>query len=511
MKNLIKILLPAAFFCAFLTVPVFPQDSGGLPIAEGSFKPTDESLATYQCPDWFRDAKFGIWSHWGPASVARAGGWYAQRMYQEGSREYKRHVNQYGHPSEFGYKDVIHLWKAERWNPNELMKLYKKAGAKYFVCVGVHHDNFFLWNSKLHRWNSVNMGPKKDVAALWQQAAKKEGLYFGLSEHVAASYTWLQKAKGSDKNGDKAGILYDGANPEFYDLYHEPAAPDDKAWFTKNPKWQRQWFDRVQELIDNYHPDLFYSDGKLPFDRTGREFGRGLVAHYYNQGAKTNSAGVVYNCKEVANGRWVADYERAAAADIQKEPWQTDSCISGEWYYSDNIKEQGKYKTGEEIIQMLVDIVSKNGNLLLNVPLTPEGEHDAAQLKVLETIADWFAVNGEAIYGTRPWTVFGEGTDAAAKHKADGHGPLKGVWDTRKYQADDLRFTTKGNALYVFCMEKPAGDVVVKTPIGKKVSSVKLLGSGEAVQWTQNETGLTLRKPENPPKFKTIVYKMTLL
>jgi len=189
-----------------LSVSVSAQQ-GKLPIADGPFRPTDESLKQNQYPEWFRDAKFGIWSHWGPQAVPRQGDWYARRMYQEKDPAYKYHVEHYGHPSEFGYKDIIPLWKAEKWDPEKLMALYKKAGAKYFVSMGTHHDNFFLWNSNIHRWNAVRMGPHKDVVGTWQMAAKAQGLKFGVSEHLGASYTWFQDAHKSDSQGPKAGVL----------------------------------------------------------------------------------------------------------------------------------------------------------------------------------------------------------------------------------------------------------------------------------------------------------------
>src|SRR5512133_3156730 len=212
---------------------------GKLPVADGPYKPADESLLQYQAPDWFRDAKLGFWAHWGPQAVPRHGDWYAKRMYHENDTAYKYHVVKYGHPSVFGYKDIIPLWKAEKWDPDKLMELYKKVGAKYFVSMGTHHDNFFLWNSKLHKWNSVNMGPKKDVVGLWQKAAKKEGLRFGVSEHLGASYTWFQSSRGSDKTGPMVGVPYDGTNPEFEELYHPKTADDDKAWLTTNLQNQK--------------------------------------------------------------------------------------------------------------------------------------------------------------------------------------------------------------------------------------------------------------------------------
>ncbi|MDR0814592.1 MAG: alpha-L-fucosidase [Bacteroidales bacterium] len=484
-----------------------------LPIHAGKFKPTDESLKQYKYPEWFRDAKFGIWAHWGPQAVPRQGDWYARGMYERGTyncekekynapnRYYTYHVEHYGHPSEFGYKDIIPLWKAERWNPEELIKLYKRAGAKYFVSMGTHHDNFFLWNSKLHKWNSVNMGPKKDVVGLWQQAAKKEGLYFGVSEHLGASYTWFQSAHKSDQLGDKAGVLYDGNNPEYWDLYHEPTLPGDNGWLTNNPKWQREWYDRVLELIDNYHPDLLYSDSGLPFDNVGRS----MIAHYYNQDptAKSKKGGVVYTCKQVSDGRWAQDRERGVAEGISEHPWQTDTSI-GDWYY----RTGQKYMTGPEVVQMLVDIVSKNGNLLLNIVQTPEGDLEKDVLQILEFIATWIQDNGDAIYGTRPWKVYGEGPAISGEQEKGHFGGLK---DVRAYSSSDLRFTAKGKTVYAFCMEQPNGDIHIKSlglksATGKKISSVKMLGSAEKIKWSQNDGEVVIKKPAQLPKYNTVVF-----
>ena len=198
-------------------------------------------------------------------------------MYQEGDADYKDHLARYGHPSEKGYKDIIPLWKAEKWDPEKLMALYKKTGAKYFVSMGSHHDNFFLWNSKIHKWNAVNMGPHKDVVGTWQKAAKKEGLYFGVSEHLGASYTWFQMAHKADTAGAMKGIPYDGNDPLYQDLYHTKAEPGDNGWLTTNKEWMKEWYSDVKELVDNYHPDLLYSDSKLPFDEIGLQHARQLL------------------------------------------------------------------------------------------------------------------------------------------------------------------------------------------------------------------------------------------
>jgi alpha-L-fucosidase len=509
-KSFIAICMACLAFSAF-------AQTENLPIYPGKYQPTDESLKTYQYPEWFRNVKFGIWSHWGPQAVPRQGDWYARGMYQGANYDcekgkynpphgyYAFHTKQYGHPSEFGYKDIIPLWKAERWNPEELMKLYKRVGARYFVSMGTHHDNFFLWNSKLHRWNSVNMGPEKDVVGLWQAAAKSEGLYFGVSEHLGASYTWFQTAHQSDQLGEKAGVAYDGANPEYWDLYHEPTEPGDRGWYTKNPKFHHLWYERIQELIDNYHPDLLYTDGGLPF---GNDVGRSLIAHYYNQDKKAKKPqGVVYACKQLSEGRWVQDYERSSADGIREYPWQTDTSI-GDWYY----RTGQKYMSGEEVIQMLIDIVSKNGNLLLNVVQTPEGDLEPDVLNVLETIAQWMEVNGAAIYDTRPWKIFGEGPSLSEKQEKGAFSHFEPTLkDVRQYRPGDLRFTTKGKTLYAFCMERPDGDVHIqslglKAETGKKISSVKLLGSKEKIQWTQNNEELIIQTPSGMPVFNVLVF-----
>ncbi|MFA5329232.1 MAG: alpha-L-fucosidase [Prolixibacteraceae bacterium] len=490
--------------CTF-SVPAQTQKN-----AEGPFKPTDESFHQYKYPDWFRDAKFGIWAHWGPQAVPRQGDWYARNMYiQSGkeweTRDYEDHLKKYGHPSKFGYKDIIPLWKAERWDPEKLMALYKKVGAKYFVSMGTHHDNFFLWNSKIHKWNSVKMGPMKDVVGLWQKAAKNEGLRFGVSEHLGASYTWFQAAHGADKTGPMASVPYDGNNEEFADLYHKKAAPDDNQWLTKDPENQKEWLACISELIDMYHPDLLYSDSELPFG----EIGQTMLAHFYNSDMTFNHGKLdaVYTCKlRPSEGRWVQDVERGALDSISPFPWQTDTSI-GDWYY----RTGQKYMTGTQVIQMLVDIVSKNGNLLLNVVQTPEGDLEPDVLAILDEIAQWTPVNGEGIYGTRPWKIYGEGPST---QKNQAKGQFGGVKDVRPYESTDIRFTSKGETLYAFCMGKPANDIKIAS-LGKDskisnktVASVQLLGANEKLKWNQSNDALVISKPTNLPEWQVVTFKI---
>jgi alpha-L-fucosidase len=484
-------------------------------IAPGPFKPTDDSLKQYQYPDWFRDAKFGIWAHWGPQAVPRRGDWYAKKMYIGGGdidpktgkarppdADYTDHLERYGHPSKEGYKDIIPLWTASKWDPEQLMALYKKAGAKYFVSMGTHHDNFFMWNSKIHRWNAVQMGPHKDVVGLWQKAAKENGLYFGVSEHLGASYTWFQTSHGADKTGPMAGVPYDGNDPQYQDLYHPKAAPGDNGWLSTDPQWHLEWFKSIKELIDNYHPDLLYSDSKMPFG----DVGRSMIAHFYNDNAARHGGTVqaVYNCKEASDGRWVQDLERGVMDSIDPQPWQTDTSV-GDWFY----RTGQKYKTSSEVIQMLVDIVSKNGNLLINIVQTPEGDLEPDMLKTLDEIGAWTSVNGEGIYGTRPWKVYGEKPADAPTVKSGGFNEGK-----VKYSAKDIRFTTKGDILYAFCLGVPTEDIRIAS-LGKDskladkpIASVEMLGSTDKQDWTQADDALIIKKPAKAPNTAAIGFKI---
>ncbi len=478
-----------------------------LPIAKGRFVGTMDSLTNYSYPEWFRDAKFGIWSHWGPQAVPMEGDWYARKMYQQRDRDYTNHLERWGHPSTNGWKDIIPLWKAEKWEPDKLMQLYKKAGAKYFVSMGSHHDNFFLWNSKLHRWNAVQMGPHRDVVGDWQKAAKKNGLFFGVSEHLGASFNWFQDSHGSDRTGPMAGVPYDGVNSNYWDLYHPPGDPTDRGWYSKNPQWQQEWYNEIKELVDNYKPDLLYTDGAVPF---GNQVGLSQIANLYNNkrcaasvllsprlagiynsgaGLSDRSTEAVYTCKQASNGRWVQDYERGVNAGISPYPWQTDTSI-GDWFYNRN----WKYRPASWTVHMLVDIVSKNGNLLLNVVQRPDGSLDPEVETQLHQLADWIAVNGEAIYGTRPWQVYGEG-----EVRARG-GAFR---EDASYTAKDIRFTTKGKTLYAIALGWPGdGKMTIKSlartsdATQNKISKVELLGYKGKLTFSQNSEGLVVELPD---------------
>jgi alpha-L-fucosidase len=512
-------------------------------IADGPFKPTWASLAAgYKCPDWFRDAKFGIWAHWTAQCVPEQGDWYARNMYLQGSHDYAYQVAHYGHPSVSGFMEMDNLWKAEHWDPQRLMALYKAAGAKYFFALANHHDNFDNYDSTFHAWNSVRVGPKTDIVGRWEQAARAAGLRFGVSNHSSHAWHWLQVAYGYDPEGPLAGVRYDafrltkadgkgkwwdGLDPQ--DLYTGPniVIPEgittikamldwhrknDGTWHEEppavNPAFTENWYLRCKDLIDKYHPDqLYFDDTGLPLGQAGLD----IAAHLYNDSAARNGGTVqaVLNAKKLpADQRpaLVEDYERGVADAILPDPWQTDTCI-GNWHYQRSLFEQHKYKTVPQVVRMLVDIVSKNGNLMLSVPLRADGTLDEDELAFLHGMAAWTADNGEGIFGSRPWHVFGEGP-AKVKSGMFNEGKLT-------YGAADVRFTTKGDALYAYLLGVPTGPVTIRSlatgaPFAQPIGTVSMLGSDAAVQWQQTDAGLVLQPPGAVPNGEAVIgFKVT--
>ncbi|MFI3306218.1 MAG: alpha-L-fucosidase [Rikenellaceae bacterium] len=486
-----------------------------------TFEPNNTSLKQYECPAWFQDAKFGIWAHWGPQSVPMQGDWYARAMYEpDNIKNYKKdiyeyHIKHYGHPSEFGYKDIIPLWKAEKFDPEALMKLYKSAGAKYFVSMGVHHDNFDLWDSKYNRWNAANMGPKRDIVKAWSEAAKSEGLYFGISEHLSAGYSWWQANKSADAEGPMKGVAYDGADPKNWDLYYAQAVQTHKEWTPTNGMFAQLWYARMSDLIENYEFDLLYSDGALPFGN----YGEMMLSDFYNKNIKDNKGKLdaVYLAKPGrASSGWamfdadicVEDRERGGLADISATPWQTDTSI-GDWFYNENwvSKDSGSmYRKPFWVLTTLVDIVSKNGNLLLNVLQRPDGSVDEEVVELLNTVGEWLDVNGEAIYSSRPWVVFGEGPQQRGE---------KSDWqEDFEYTPQDIRYTQdkKHQNIYATAMGMPNSTINMKEigRVAESVKSVTLLGSKEKLTWEVSDKGLTINLP-NLENCNTLpVFKISL-
>jgi alpha-L-fucosidase len=519
-------------------------------IAPGPFEPNWKSLAAgYQCPDWFRDAKFGIWAHWSAQCVPEQGDWYARQMYIQGEAQYNYHVAHYGPPSKFGFMEIDNLWHAENWDPEKLMELYVRAGAKYFVSLANHHDNFDNYDSKYHEWNSVRVGPHKDIVGTWAKVARAHGLRFGVSNHSGHSWHWFQTAYGYDAEGPLAGVRYDaftltkadgkgkwwdGLDPQL--LYNGPLVviPDgftnaraarmwhdknDRVWNekapTNNPAFTENWFLRCQDLLDKYQPDLIYFDniGELPLGQAGLD----IAAHYYNASKQWQDGKLeaVLNVKGLDDARRpavVEDYERGSSEIIQPAPWQTDTCI-GEWHYNRRLFDQHRYKSVGQVLRMLVNVVSKNGNLLLSIPVRGDGTIDDDEVKFLDGMAKWMAVNSEGIFGSRPWKIYGEGP-------ARGSGGMFNENNVR-YGAQDIRFTTKGGALYAYFLGWPEGNKLTIHALGKgtadkpavldkEIASLRLLGSKEKIEWTRDADGLQVTLPAAKPGEDVFALKLLL-
>jgi alpha-L-fucosidase len=507
------------------------------PISKGKFAANWQSLRQYQVPKWFRDAKFGIWAHWGPQCQPEAGDWYARNMYIQGHRQNQYHVANYGHPSQFGFKDVIHTWKAEKWNPNKLVSLYKRVGAQYFFAMANHHDNLDLWNSKYQPWNSVRVGPQKDIVAGWAKAARSQGLPFGVSVHAAHSWHWYETSQGADKDGPFAGVAYDGklTKADGVGQWWEGLDPQDiyaqNHPLTTIPNTHQNWwiwgegvnlpdqaycekfYNRTVDLINRYNPDLLYfDDTALPLWPIS-DAGLKIAAHFYNHNMSTHGGkleAVLFGkaLDEEQRKSLVWDLERSQRDDIEPFVWQTDTCI-GDWHYDREFYKDNRYKNAISVIQMLCDIVSKNGNLLLNIPVRGDGSIDEKEEQILEGIATWMKVNKRAIFETRPWKKSSEKCSL---------GPLEhGAHSEAKVGATiDVRFTSNGKSLYVIALGAPS-QAINLTSLGKtvglldgKISNIQQLGANERINWTQSESALTIEPAKGKPVSEAaVVFKIT--
>ncbi|MDR2643406.1 MAG: alpha-L-fucosidase [Planctomycetaceae bacterium] len=500
----------AELFLLCVVVVLFSAVPGGLHAQQKTFDGSWESLGRYSCPDWFRDAKFGIWTCWNPYTVPAVGDWYARNMYIEGSAHYKFHIKNYGHPSKVGYKDIIEMWKGENFDPDNLVDLFKEAGAKYIVAMAAHHDNFDLWNSKHHEWNSVNHGPRQNIIGKWEAAVRKSGLRWGVTSHLERSWNWLAVSHGADKKGEFAGVSYDGVDPKYAGLYFKEYAghKEDNYHYAMNPPREviEDYVRRIKDLIDQHKPDLFYFDGGIPFGETGRK----LLAYYYNTNIANHGGKLeaVMCIKNYVHGGFhgdglrgdvaVCDVESGQSDRIKDLPWQTDTSI-GDWFWTKGCK----YSSPKYVIDQLIDIVSKNGNLLLNVPPRADGTLDDNAVVLLKEIGKWLKVNGEGIYGTRPYSVFGEGPTK-----------VSGGYFTRMatLTAQDFRFTTKGDTVYVFVCGTQTDKVAIKTFAEKiyyRIKSVSMLGAEGELKFEQKDDALHVVLPETKPSQHAICLKIT--
>ncbi|MDD3888888.1 MAG: alpha-L-fucosidase [Syntrophomonadaceae bacterium] len=473
-----------------------------LPVSEDPYPASWEGLSRmYVVPQWWREAKFGAWSHWSPQSMPEQGDWYARGMYMEGSPQYQYHLEQFGHPSEYGYKDICHNWIIDRWNPDELMDLYVEMGARYFMAMGCHHDNFDCYDSKYQPWNSVNIGPKKDIVGIWEKKAREHGLRFGIGFHNTPSRTWGQFMTvryTSDKMGPMAGVPYDalqttadgkgkwweGLNP--VDLYGEIHDKNDPL----HSPFANQFMWRVDDAITKYHPDVIYFDehaGNSQVD-LGVAMGLGflapqLIANYYNKSLQWNKGkmDVVVNLKGVgghynsfqknpellplADRSLVKSTEAIIEQEIKAYPFQTETSIA-DWHY----RTGQEYMDAATVIQLLMQNVSRNGTMLLNLTQHGRGDLDPEVIVMAKDVGAWLKINGEAVFGSRPFEVYGE---------------------------NNICFTRNNGYIYATIFNWDDSQITIKSlhsngsTLGK-ISRVDMLGSDIEINFVQNETGLTI-------------------
>jgi alpha-L-fucosidase len=474
---------------------------------DGPFRPDWTSLKGYRAPEWYENAKFGIFIHWGLFAVpAFANEWYSRNMYQQGSREFKHHVATYGPHSKFGYKDFIPLFKAEHFDARAWARLFREAGARYVVPVAEHHDGFPIYDSNLTDWCAGKMGPKRDLLGELARAIREEGLHFGTSTH-RAEHDWFfdgGRRFDSDVRDPKLAAFYGPAHPRFIREGYDHNLIED--WTYVSPAFLDDWLARTAEIVEKYQPELLYFDWWI-----GQPSFRGhvtrMAAYYYNKGAR-NGKGAVINYKDHAfrENAGTFDVERGQLTDIRPQHWQTDTSISNaSWGYLPN----DTYKSPELIIHQLVDIVSKNGNLLLNVTPRPDGTIPDGEQAALREVGAWLRANGEAIYDTRPWKRFGEGpTQVAGGAFQDAN--------TKPFTPNDFRFTTKGSTIYAIELGWPPEGRATIHSLGSdtlgqtKVLDVTLLGSPGALKWQQRADRLDVELPPQRPGKYAHTFRVTV-
>ena len=514
------------------TLPVRGGSWDGVPMdapvdglgGDGPYKPTWDSLLQYDAPEWYQDAKFGIWAHWSPQCVPEDGGWYGRNMYMQDSAENKFQVEHYGPPSRFGYKDLCAQWTMLNWEPDALIERYKKAGAKLFITLANHHDGFDAWNSRHQPWNAQNLGPHRDVVGTWAAAARKQGMRFGVTVHQARNWWWFQTSHGADKTGPLEGVAYDGdltmaeGKNQWWQGYDPQRLYGPKHPFDALPavSYVKNFYDRTRDLIDQHDPDLLYFDNSLlPLGWGGINIG----SYFYNHNLKTHDGKMeaVINVKEVPDRlakAVVADYERGLTDKIMQYPWQSETCI-GDWHYQRKLFDKpgvyGGYASPRDIIHWMIDTVSKNGTFILNIPGKPDGTIDRKEIAFLDRMTEWMQVNGEAIYATRPWKIYGEGPDMVKSGSFQGNS-------ISKLGAQDIRFTrNKANTVvYALVLGWPGAEVVVRA-LGTaseqkpgKVEHVALLGYGGKLKFRQDATGLHVELPSQPVSDEAIALKVSL-
>jgi alpha-L-fucosidase len=458
-------------------------------VAKGPFAAAWPSLERFEVPAWYQDGKFGIFIHWGLYAVPAFGNeWYPRNMYRQGEREFAHHVAAFGPQARSGYKDFIPRFKAERYDPQAWARLFKDAGARFVVPVAEHHDGFPMYDCSLTEWSAARMGPKRDLVGDLARAVKSEGLVFGHSSHRAEHWWFFDGGMAFDS---------DVRDPR-YSGFYGPARPQKKAEDGSEPpsrEYLDDWLARTAELVDKYQPQLVWFDWWIE-QPVFQPYLQRFAAFYYNRGAEwRRGVAINYKNKSFPAKAAVFDVERGQLPGIRPEFWQTDTSVSkNSWGYV----EKQDYKTTASLVGDLVDIVSKNGALLLNIGPRPDGTIPEPEQEILRCIGRWLAQNGEAVYGTRPWAVFGEGPTEV----------VGGSFNDTKRQAftgRDIRFTTKAGVLYAIALAWPGKTLSVKSlatgaPHAKgRVTGVRLLGHDGELHFTQDADGLHVTLPETAP------------
>ncbi len=480
-----------------------------------AYEPTWESLCRHPVPEWFRDEKFGIYTHWGPYTVPAYGGgsnalagvpgsgynsaWYGRNMYDPRHAVHRYHTRTFGHPKDFGYKDLIPLFTAAKFDPEEWVDLFKGAGARFVGPTAQLHDGFALWDSRVNRWNCRAMGPKRDIMGDFAAAARGAGLRFVTTFHHSFHWDFFQIARGEG---------YDLDDPKYEDLYlraHRPGTMPDEAYHNR-------WRDQIHEVIDRYSPDLLWFDFGL--GRIRGDYKKAVLAYYYNEALKKNrEVGVTYKNKDLPPGAGIFDLEVGKMDDLCLFPWLTDTSIDcvprGNWAYSAS----AGYKSPERLIHNLVDRVSKNGQLLLNVGPRADGTIPEPAKRILRKMGEWLRINGEAIYGTRPWYVAGEGPTRAALDMSQG-GHFNETGEPR-YCAHDIRFTTKKDTLYATCLGVPGDEVFIFTfkqrVAPEEIRQVSMLGVDGPLKWRHDpDEGLIVETPPDVPSEYANTFKIEM-
>ncbi|GJM63804.1 alpha-L-fucosidase [Persicobacter diffluens] len=472
------------------------------------FEANWESLKQYECPSWFQDAKFGIYTHWGVYSVPQAEGksdWYGHNMYTSWHPNSRFHKEKYGKPNEFGYKDFIPMFTADKFNADEWADLFKEAGAQFAGPAGEHADGFSMWKSKVNPWNAADMGPKIDVVAALEKAIRKRDMKYVVSLHHSWLYGWYPTGQEGTDCFEEAGekSLYGKKLPA-----SAWKVKDSKGFYTVDPMpdqdFEDVWLAKVKEVVDGYSPDLLWFDNRIKI--LSESVRQEMMAYAYNHAAKNEQEFVLtFKQPDFPLGTGTVDLERARMPEIYPDPWLTDNSISpNTWSYSTDLKCYSENR----LIDDLVDIVSKNGCLLLNVAPHPDGSIPQAQQDRLRAMGKWLKLNGEAIYKSRPWFIYGEGpTETKTGHLADQK--------FNGFSEEDIRFTTRDGQLYAIALGWPeSGKLPIKSLsknlYNEQIKSVELIGHTGKIKWTRTDQALEIKLPETKPCEHAFVFQINI-